>query len=64
MRSDRRWQQLPVLFLTVHHDEKTEHQAFAVGADDYINKPVIASELANRILNRLERSRKLTPPRL
>ena len=59
LRSDRRWQQLPVLFLTVHHDNKTEHQAFAVGADDYINKPVIPSELANRILNRLERSRKL-----
>ena len=56
LRSDRRWQQLPVLFLTVHQDEKTQHQAFAIGADDYICKPVIGSELANRILNRLQRS--------
>ena len=57
LRSDRRWQQLPVLFLTVHDDKKTEHQAFAIGADDYICKPVIGAELANRILNRLERNK-------
>ncbi len=56
LRSDRRWQQLPVLFLTVHQDEKTKHQAFAIGADDYISKPIIASELAERIINRLQRS--------
>ena len=57
LRSDRRWQHLPVLFLSVHQDEKTQHQAFAIGADDYIYKPVIGSELANRILNRLRRSK-------
>jgi DNA-binding response OmpR family regulator len=57
LRSDRRWQQLPVLFLTVHQDEKTQYQAFAIGADDYIVKPVIGSELANRIINRLQRIR-------
>ncbi|MDJ0632469.1 MAG: response regulator [Xenococcaceae cyanobacterium MO_188.B29] len=56
LRCDRRWQQLPVLFLTGHQDEKTQHQAFAIGADDYIFKPVVGSELANRILNRLRRS--------
>lgn len=57
LRSDRRWQKLPVLFLTVHQDRKTQHQAFAIGADDYICKPVVGSELASRIINRLERSR-------
>ena len=57
LRSDPRWQQLPVLFLTVHQDEKTQHQAFAIGADDYVCKPVLGAELANRILNRLERTR-------
>ncbi len=57
LRCDRRWQQLPVLFLTVHQDEKTQHQAFAIGADDYICKPVVVSELANRIINRLQRTR-------
>ncbi|MBE9046933.1 response regulator [Pleurocapsales cyanobacterium LEGE 10410] len=57
LRSDRRWQHLPVLFLSVHQDEKTQYQAFAIGADDYICKPVTGSMLANRILNRLQRSR-------
>lgn len=56
LRSDPRWQQLPVLFLTVHQDEKTQHQAFAIGADDYVSKPVLGAELANRILNRLKRT--------
>jgi DNA-binding response OmpR family regulator len=59
LRSDRRWQQLPVLFLTVHQDEKTQYRAFAIGADDYVVKPVIGSELANRIINRLQRIRTL-----
>ena len=59
IRSDRRWQFLPVLFLTVHQDQKTQSKAFAIGADDYICKPIIASELANRILNRLQRNRAL-----
>ena len=56
IRSDRHWQHLPVLFLSVHHDEKTQHQAFTIGADDYICKPVTSLTLANRILNRLRRS--------
>ncbi len=59
LRSDPHWQRLPVLFLTVHQDEKTQHQAFALGADDFISKPVVGAELANRILNRLERIRSI-----
>ena len=58
LRSDRYWQHLPVLFLSVHQDEHTQNQAFNIGADDYICKPVTGSILANRILNRLRRSRR------
>ena len=58
LRSDRYWQHLPVLFLSVHQDEKTQNRAFNIGADDYICKPVTGSILANRILNRLRRSRR------
>ena len=58
LRSDRRWQHLPILFLSVHQDEKTQFKAFANGADDYICKPVTGSILANRILNRLRRARR------
>jgi DNA-binding response OmpR family regulator len=57
LRSDRYWQHLPVLFLSVHQDEKTQNQAFSIGADDYVFKPVTGSMLANRILNRLKRTR-------
>ncbi|MEO1402739.1 MAG: response regulator [Cyanobacteria bacterium J06635_1] len=58
LRSDPRWAQLPVLFLTVYTDAAVETEIFAVGADDYLNKPVTADALANRILNRLARVRR------
>ncbi len=56
LRSEPRWNPLPVIFLSVHQDVITQRQAFAIGADDYIEKPVIGADLANRILNRLARS--------
>ncbi|MGH2413498.1 MAG: response regulator, partial [Microcystaceae cyanobacterium] len=57
LRNDPHWQRLPVLFLSVLSDLKIQNQAFSVGADDYLCKPVMAVELANRILNRLQRVR-------
>ncbi|MBH8563430.1 response regulator [Nostoc sp. CENA67] len=57
VRSDPRWRQLPILFLSVLSDAKTQNQAFNLGADDYLCKPVIAVDLANRIRNRLQRVR-------
>ena len=57
LRSDRRWQRLPVLFLSVLSDDATQQQAFTAGADDYLCKPVMGTALANRILRRLQRMR-------
>lgn len=57
LRGDRKWSHLPVLFLTTHQDLETQNQAFAIGADDYVSKPVRGTQLATRILNRLERIR-------
>ena len=57
LRSDRKWQKLPVLFLSAHQDQQSQSQAFAIGADDYIFKPVQVKELAHRLLNRLKRSK-------
>lgn len=57
LRSDPRWQRLPVLFLTVLADSQTQNQAFTVGADDYLCKPVVGMDLANRIIKRLQRMR-------
>ncbi len=57
VRSDPRWSDLPILFLSSHKDAKVVHQVFAVGADDYVQKPIVGPELIARILNRLERVR-------
>ena len=55
LRSDPYWHQLPVLFLSALTDSTSQRQAFKAGADDYLCKPVMGVELANRILNRLQR---------
>jgi PleD family two-component response regulator len=55
LRSDPKWQRLPVLFLSVLTDSASQQQAFTVGGDDYLCKPLMGGELAKRILNRLQR---------
>ncbi|HEY9639910.1 MAG TPA: response regulator [Coleofasciculaceae cyanobacterium] len=57
LRSDPRWQRLPVLFLSGLSDAASQHQAFTLGADDYLCKPVMGITLAHRILSRLHRMR-------
>ncbi|MGK7871992.1 MAG: response regulator [Xenococcaceae cyanobacterium] len=57
LRTHPYWCRLPVLFLSVHTDLATQNQVFAAGADDFVSKPAMGKELANRILNRLERVR-------
>jgi DNA-binding response OmpR family regulator/HPt (histidine-containing phosphotransfer) domain-containing protein len=57
LRSDPHWQRLPILFVSVLEDSRTQNQAFTVGADDYLCKPVAGADLASRILNRLARIR-------
>jgi DNA-binding response OmpR family regulator/HPt (histidine-containing phosphotransfer) domain-containing protein len=57
LRSDPHWQRLPVVFLSSLTDTTSQQQAFTVGADDYLCKPVMGRALAQRILNRLQRIR-------
>jgi diguanylate cyclase (GGDEF)-like protein len=57
VRNDARWGGLPILFLTAHTDADTVNQVFAVGADDFVSKPIVGPELVTRIVNRLERMR-------
>lgn len=55
IRNDCHWSELPILFLTVHNDANMVNQVFAVGADDFVSKPIVGEELVTRIINRLER---------
>ncbi len=57
VRNDDGWGDRPILFLTAHGDEARMYEAFAAGADDYIQKPIRASELVTRIISRLDRRR-------
>lgn len=57
LRSDPQWQRVPVLFLSDLSDATSQQQAFMVGADDYLCKPVMGVTLANRLLSRLQRLR-------
>ncbi|NEQ48150.1 MAG: response regulator [Leptolyngbya sp. SIOISBB] len=54
LRTDEQWRHLSILFLTVHEDAQTLQQAFNVGADDFIYKSTMVTELPRRILKRLQ----------
>ncbi|HIK17050.1 MAG TPA: response regulator [Leptolyngbyaceae cyanobacterium M33_DOE_097] len=56
IRSDRTWNQLPILFLTARQEANVVSQIYQAGADDYISKPFTGSEIITRISNRLKRN--------
>jgi DNA-binding response OmpR family regulator/HPt (histidine-containing phosphotransfer) domain-containing protein len=62
VRGDPYWQKLPILFLSALTDARSQQYAFTAGADDYLYKPIAGAELAQRILQRLERVRTLSAP--
>jgi len=49
LKSDEKYKQIPVIFLTVLDDIKSEIDGLSLGAIDYIHKPFIASLLIQRI---------------
>lgn len=55
IREDVRWSWLPVLFLTGLHNLDIIREIFAVGADDYVSKPIVPAELIERVSKRLTR---------
>lgn len=57
LRSAPQWQRLPILVLSASRDSISQQEAFRVGADDYLCKPMMGSELAQRIQHRLARVR-------
>jgi DNA-binding response OmpR family regulator len=54
VRNDPQWSHLPIVFMSVLSSREIMQQFYQVGADDYVQKPIIESEFIPRILNRLE----------
>jgi len=59
LRSDPRWESLPVVFLSSHAGPDTMRRVFEAGGDDFLTKPFDPEELLARITNRFERTRSL-----
>lgn len=57
LRSDPRFADMPVVFLTARAEPELLQQLFAAGADDYVAKPIVGPELVGRIRNRIRRAR-------
>jgi DNA-binding response OmpR family regulator len=57
VRQDAQWSHLPILVVTAHTDAASIQQVFAAGADDFISKSLIQSELVPRVISRIDRSR-------
>jgi len=55
LRSERRTQEIPIIFLTEKRERIDRLQGFEVGADDYITKPFDVQELRLRVRNALKR---------
>ena len=55
LRSDRRTQDIPIIFLTEKRERADRLQGLELGADDYITKPFDVQELRLRVRNALER---------
>ncbi len=53
LRNKKETQYLPVIVLTAVTDDKTRLAALNAGASDFVNKPVIPSELVARVKNAL-----------
>jgi len=56
MRTDRRTQDIPVIFLTDKSDHSDRLHGLELGADDYITKPFDIQELRLRVRNALRRT--------
>lgn len=55
VRSHPRYSSLPIVFLTGVREAEVVESIFRAGADDYVLKPVVGSELLRRVQDRLQR---------
>jgi DNA-binding response OmpR family regulator len=55
IRNHEAWSYLPIIFLTAYSEANLIQQVFAIGADDFVTKPVVGPEIISRIANLMER---------
>ncbi len=55
IRERSEWSNLPIIFLTAHTEPSLIRKVFAIGADDFVTKPVVGPEIIARITNLMER---------
>ncbi len=55
IRNHSDWSALPIIFLTAYLEANLIRQVFAIGANDFVNKPVAGPEIISRITNLMER---------
>jgi len=53
LKSNNKWKEIPVIFLTAKTDEDSEVMGFDLGAVDYVSKPFSAPRLLKRIANHI-----------
>jgi putative two-component system response regulator len=53
LKADKKWREIPVIFLTSRTDEDSELEGLSLGAVDYVIKPFSAPLLLKRIENHL-----------
>lgn len=58
IRQDDRWRLIPVIFLSAEQDINNQLEAMALGADDFLTKPVHANKLVATINTTAKRARK------
>jgi DNA-binding response OmpR family regulator len=54
VRQDPHWKTLPIVVVTAQSDPALMRQAFAAGASDFLQRPMVDSELITQIISRLE----------
>ncbi len=55
IRNHPDWSALPIIFLTAYSEASLIQQVFAIGANDFVNKPIVGPEIISRIGNLMER---------
>lgn len=59
LRSNSKWNHIPLLFLTAFTEKKDQRLAMELGADDFISKPFDFKELISAIEARLQRHKEI-----